>query len=197
MVKNKCHHKELAVLQWNIDCRYWLKLSEGFLYICQSTGKTKNVSQFPDCWPNTLKKHTSSSVSYPLAPQQQDKRILWSLAGDRDSLLDQMLLGRLWTVFSLGPDFDVGASMFLSELSNFSKNPRRFGLAKVLSLSIRITLHNWSGSSHSCVLQVISHHPSLSSARVLLSEVSQNSPLLLMFPLSSFPSTGSYLAPWL
>lgn len=81
-------------------------------------------------------------------------------------------------------DLDSWTSVFVSFLSSFSRND-----AKMVWPEPCI-FHIWSsGSSFSAPSQVMSDHPGLPPARILLGHFSQNLFLPLMLLLSNFPST--------
>lgn len=60
-----------------------------------------------------------------------------------------------------------------------------------------ITLNIWSDSLSSINPQMMSENPDLPLTKILLGQFSKSLPLLLMFPLSNFPSIDPYHTPWL
>lgn len=82
----------------------------------------------------------------------------------------------------------LGLSVYLLVKSSFSKNPAKSVYQEPPTRNI------WSGSSSSTVLQVMSVHARLSSAKILLGEFTQNLHVPLMFLLSNFhPLTPTLL----
>ena len=108
-----------------------------------------------------------------------------------------IMINWIWQKFFTWPNFTQSLNLLLGlslhflvkssfdqELSQFNQHPPR---------SYLITFIVWSDCSFFTIPHVMSGHPGLSSAKILLGPVYLEPILLLMFPLSDFPSTDPYL----
>ena len=116
---------------------------------------------------------------------RQDAKLLDSTT-DKNSFLDKTVVRLL--------NLPLGLSMHFPVESTICNNPAKASLPRNPHPQYLITLDIWLGSPSSTVLPVMSDHPGLSSARILLGQFSQKSPLTLVFPLSNFPSNDSHPA---